>query len=152
MVTGQGIRQDPGTPPPVKIDPVSMLIKLLHVSCALLTLVSFGVRGVWMLQGSPLLRRPLTRILPHVIDTLLFLSGLTLALRWYGAFYREEWLVAKLAAVLIYIVCGMVALRPGHSRPVRATALGAALLVFGWIVWVAHTRSIVFPFNWISVS
>jgi uncharacterized membrane protein SirB2 len=129
-----------------------MVIKLLHVTCALLTLASFCVRGAWMLRDSPLLRHRMTRILPHVVDTVLFVSGMTLAIRWYGAFYQEAWLVAKLAAVLIYIVCGMVALRPGHSRPVRAVAFAAALLVFGWIVWVAHTRSIVFPLHWISES
>jgi uncharacterized membrane protein SirB2 len=129
-----------------------MVIKLLHETCALLTLVSFCLRGAWILQASPRLRQRVTRILPHVIDTVLFLSGLTLAIRWYGAFWREAWLVAKLAAVLIYIVCGMVALRHGHSRPVRAAAFAAALLVFGWIVWVAHTRSIVLPWQWISAS
>ena len=129
-----------------------MLIKLLHVTCALLTLVSFCVRAVWMLRDSPMLRHGLPRALPHIIDTVLFLSGLTLAIRWYGAFQHQAWLMAKLAAVLIYIVCGMVALRPGTPGAVRATAFGAALLVFGWIVWVAHTRSIVFPWHWTSAT
>ena len=129
-----------------------MWIKVLHVSCALLTLVSFCLRGVWMLGDSPLLQLRMTRLLPHVVDTILFVSGLTLAIRGYGAFYREPWLMAKLAAVLIYIVCGMVALRYGRSRPVRATAFAAALLVFAWIVWVAHTRSIVPPWDWKSAS
>ncbi len=68
-----------------------------------------------------------------------------MAFRWYGAFYREDWLLAKLAGVLLYIWCGMVALAPRRPRPVRAAAFACALLVFGWIVWVAHTRSIVFP-------
>jgi len=129
-----------------------MAIKLLHETCALLTLVIFCLRGAWMMQGSPLLRHRVIRILPHVVDTVLFLSGLTLAIRWYGAFWHQQWLVAKLAAVLIYIVCGMVALRTGYSRPLRAAAFAAALLVFGWIVWVAHTRSIVLPWHWISAS
>ena len=129
-----------------------MWIKVLHVACALLTLVSFFVRGVWMLRDSPLLQQRMTRILPHVVDTVLFVSGLTLAIRGYGAFYREPWLVAKLVAVLIYIGCGRVALRHGRSRPVRAGAFAAALLVFAWIVWVAHTRSIVLPWHWISAS
>ena len=125
-----------------------MWIKVVHVACALLTLVSFSLRGVWMLRGLPLSRRWVPRILPHVIDTVLLLSGLAMAIGWYGAFYREDWLVAKLAGVLIYIVCGMVALQPGHPRPVRAVAFAGALLVFGWIVWVAHSRSIVFPLQW----
>ena len=135
-----------------RIDVFRMWIKVLHVFCALLTLVSFCLRGAWMLGDCPLLQQRMTRILPHVIDTVLFVSGVTLAIRWYGAFYREPWLVAKLIAVLIYIVCGMVALRPGRPRPVRATAFAAALLVFAWIVWVAHTRSIVLPWDWMSAS
>ena len=127
-----------------------MWIKVVHVACALLTLVSFSLRGVWMLRGLPWPRLRLIRILPHVIDTVLLLSGLVMAIGWYGAFYQQDWLVAKLAGVLIYIVCGMVALRPGHPRPARAAAFAGALLVFGWIVWVAHSRSIVFPLHWIN--
>lgn len=129
-----------------------MVIKFLHVTCALLTLVSFGLRGVWMLRDSPLLRKRATRVLPRIIDSVLFASGLGMAIGWHGAFYREEWLMAKLAGVLIYIMCGMVALRPGRDRPVRAAAFAGALLVFGWIVWVAHSRSIVFPLHWITAS
>lgn len=129
-----------------------MVIKFLHVICALLTLVTFCVRGVWMLRDSPWLRHRLTRILPHVVDTALFVTGLILAMRMYGAFQQQAWLVAKLSAVLIYIVCGVMALRPGCPRPVRAAAFTAALLVFGWIVWVAHTRTIVLPWDWTSAT
>jgi hypothetical protein len=35
----------------------------------------------------------------------------------------------------------MLALRPGRSRRMRAAAWGAALLVFGYILSVAFTKS-----------
>ncbi|MBI1732000.1 MAG: SirB2 family protein [Gammaproteobacteria bacterium] len=124
-----------------------MWIKTLHIGCAALTFVSFLVRGIWMLRDSPLLRRRATRIVPHVIDSVLFLSGFALLLSRHGAFFREDWLLAKLAGVLLYIVCGLAALRPGRPRPVRIAAFAVALVVFVWIVSLARTRSIVFPFH-----
>jgi uncharacterized membrane protein SirB2 len=124
---------------------VTAWIKVVHVACAGLTLVSFGARGIWMLAGSPLLLRRATRIVPHVIDSVLFASGLVLAIAWHGGLRAGPWLPAKLAGVLLYIALGVVALRPGRPRPVRAAAFVAALCVFAWIVWVAHTRSIVWP-------
>jgi uncharacterized membrane protein SirB2 len=115
------------------------------VTAAALTLASFLLRGVWMLTHSPLLLRRATRVVPHLIDSVLFITGLALAMGWHGAFYREPWLMTKLAAVLLYIMLGMVALRSGRPQPVRATAFVAALSVFAWIVSMARTRSIV-PF------
>ena len=122
-------------------------IKVVHLAAAALTLGSFCLRGFWMLRESPLLLRRATRIVPHLIDSVLFLSGLAMLIAWHATFYREPWLTAKLAGVLLYIGCGLLALRPGWPRPVRAAAFVAALCVFAWIVSVAHARSIVWPFR-----
>jgi uncharacterized membrane protein SirB2 len=71
----------------------------------------------------------------------LFATGIALmiAIRQYPG--TAPWITAKLVAVLVYIGLGMVALRFGRSRPVRAGAWVAALVVFGYIVAVAVTRN-----------
>lgn len=97
-----------------------------------------------MLRDSALLQGRPARVLPHVIDTILFVSGLLLAITLHGVFYQQPWLVGKLLAVVFYIVLGAIALRPGRSRAARSVALFLALCIFAYIVLVAHTHTL-FP-------
>ena len=116
-------------------------LRLLHVSCVVVTAAGFLLRGLWMLGGSPLLRHPLTRVLPHVNDTLLLAAGIGLAasLRQYPLV--EGWLTAKLVALILYIVLGTIALKRGRTRRIRLLAFGGALLTLAYLVAVALTRS-----------
>ena len=113
------------------------LTKSMHELCALASFALFFVRGVWMLRESPQLARRWVKILPHGIDTLLLASAiaLTLMLREYPL--TDAWLSAKLVALLVYIGLGLVALRYGKTRGVRAAAWIGALAVFLYIVSVA---------------
>lgn len=72
---------------------------------------------------------------------MLLLSAVTLAwqLRLHPG--NASWIAAKVAGLVAYVVLGAIALRPGRPRHVRASAFGAALVVVGWIVSVAITKS-----------
>lgn len=94
-----------------------------------------------MLIDSPLLQARLTRVLPHVVDTLLLGTGVALALLSAQYPFVQSWLTAKIVALVIYIGLGMVALKRGRTKAVRLAALAGALLTFGYIVGVALTRS-----------
>ena len=107
----------------------------------MLSITGFVLRGVWMLQGSPLLKARATRILPHVVDTLLLGSAIALALRISQYPFVHAWLTAKVLALLVYIVLGSVALKHGRSRRVRVLSYGMALGVFLYIVAVAIARN-----------
>jgi uncharacterized membrane protein SirB2 len=117
------------------------LLKQLHVTLAILTALSFSFRGLLMLRGSDLLHARWLRVAPHIIDTLLLASGLALAVLLYHAFYYQAWLLAKLAAIVVYILLGTVALKRGRSKGVRSLALLASLAVLAYIFAVAITRS-----------
>jgi uncharacterized membrane protein SirB2 len=54
---------------------------------------------------------------------------------------RAPWLLAKLLGLVLYVALGVIALRPGQPRAVRATAWAGALAVVAWIVSVAMTKS-----------
>jgi len=86
-------------------------------------------------------RGRLAKTLPHVIDSVLLLSALTLAWMLRLTPSAAPWLLAKIIGLLLYIGLGVVALRPGGPLAVRATAWAAALLTFGWIVSVAVTKN-----------
>ena len=117
------------------------ILKAIHVGSALVSICGFLLRGLWMLQDSPLLKARATRILPHVVDTVLLASAIALALRIQQYPVVHAWLSAKVLALLAYIVLGSIALKYGKSRRVRAVCYGMALGVFLYIVGVAVTRS-----------
>jgi len=117
------------------------ILKAIHVGSAMLSITGFVLRGMWMLQDSPLLKARVTRILPHVVDTVLLLSAVALALRIEQYPFVHAWLSAKVLALLAYIVLGSIALKYGRSRRTRALSYGLALAVFLYIVGVAVTRS-----------
>ncbi|UCH54299.1 MAG: SirB2 family protein [Pseudomonadota bacterium] len=116
-------------------------IKLIHVASAMISITGFIVRGLWMLVDSPMLQARWVRIAPHVIDTTLLGSAIYLALTIQQYPGVNTWLSAKVIAVVLYIVLGMIALRRGKTKQIRVMAWVAALATFAYIVAVALTRS-----------
>jgi uncharacterized membrane protein SirB2 len=118
-----------------------LLLKHLHMSCAALSGALFLLRGLWMLQDSPRLGQRWVRTLPHLIDTVLLASAVTLAV-WSAQYpLAQPWLTAKVGALLLYIVLGSVALKRGRSKGIRAAAFLAALATFAYIVVVALSKN-----------
>ena len=117
------------------------LVKTVHILSAALSIVGFFVRGLWMLNGSPMLQRRWVKISPHVIDTVLLVSAITLAVMLSLSPLGSTWLLAKIIALIAYIGLGVVALRAGKTLGVRAVAWCAALVVFAYIVSVAYTKT-----------
>ncbi|MFC0254598.1 SirB2 family protein [Massilia consociata] len=116
-------------------------LKHLHVSFAALSGVLFLVRGIWMLSSSPRLQQRWVKIVPHVVDTLLLASAIGLA-TWSSQYPGQApWLTAKVAALVAYIVLGMMALKQGRTRQVRTAAFAGALVCFAYIVSVAVTKN-----------
>lgn len=117
-----------------------LALKHLHITFAALSGSFFLLRGVWMLLDSPLLQRRWVRIVPHVVDTLLLASALGLVF-WSGQYpFVQNWLTAKVLALVAYIVLGTIALKRGKTKGIRTFALLAALATFAYIVAVALTR------------
>ena len=118
-----------------------LLLKHLHVTCVVLSGLGFCLRGYWMLVESPRRMQRLARVLPHLVDTLLLGSALTMA--WMSGQYPfvMPWLTAKFFGLLAYILLGTMALKRGRTKAIRSRYLLLALLAYGYIVAVAMTRS-----------
>ncbi|MEQ1806584.1 MAG: SirB2 family protein [Burkholderiaceae bacterium] len=116
-------------------------LKLVHQGAVALSIGGFVARGIAALVEARWQRGRAARTLPHVVDTLLLASALGLA--WMARLnpITTPWLMAKIVGLLLYIGLGMVALRPGLPRGVRAAAFLAALLCFGQIVAMAISKS-----------
>ena len=118
-----------------------LLVKNIHITCVASSYALFFLRGVWLIQGSPRLRQRWVKIVPHVMDTLLLVSAITLAIgiRQYPGV--DAWLTAKVAGLFFYIGFGMMAFRFGKTMRAKISAWVAAQLVFFYIVAVALTHS-----------
>jgi uncharacterized membrane protein SirB2 len=116
-------------------------VKMIHVVAATLTISGFLLRGFWMLSGSPKLNLPVVRIVPHAVDSVFLFSGIWLIWILSLPVLSQPWLIAKLVAILVYIILGMIALRRGRTARVRVTAFFLALMTFAYIVGVALSKS-----------
>lgn len=120
-----------------------LTVKIIHISCVLFSYLLFFIRGIWMVQSSPLLQQRWIKIIPHIIDTVLLLSAITLAWLMSLSPLQHGWLMAKIIALLLYIALGTIALKRGKTFKTRVTCLISAQLVYIYIVWVAVTHQAV---------
>jgi len=116
-------------------------LKTIHIACVIASGAGFVLRGALMLAGSPLLATRMARVAPHVIDTILLAAGVAMAVIAHISPIAQPWLGTKIAALLVYIVLGSIALKRGRTRAIRATAFAAAIGTYAYIVGVALTRS-----------
>ncbi len=116
-------------------------LKLVHQTTVVLSITGFALRGGLMLADSDVLRLRWMRTWPHLIDTLLLVSGVWMASRLALSPLEQPWLAAKIVALLAYIGFGFIALRLGKTRGRRIAALIAALLCFAYIALTAINKS-----------
>ncbi len=116
------------------------MLKSVHVGIVILSVSGFILRGIWMLYFPARLQRRWVRVAPHILDTLLLGSGLTLAFTLQLNPLSTPWFAAKLTAVVIYILAGSMALRRGRNKGTRIVALIIALGAVAWAVGAVLSR------------
>ena len=116
-------------------------LKIIHVISVIFSYLLFMLRGIWMMQNSSILQRRWVKILPHVIDTVLLASAVTLVTMIQQYPGMSTWLSTKIGGLLLYIILGMMALRFGKSRKIKIISWIAAQIVFFYIVLVALTKN-----------
>ena len=114
------------------------MLKYTHIILAFISFFSFLFR-VWLLHFNPQkLRRTGFRILPHIVDSLLLVSGATLVYQNQWLSGQNAWLSAKLIALLGYIGLGIVVMR--NQTQIRWIAFVGALVCFCYVVTVAIVK------------
>lgn len=116
------------------------IAKHVHVTCVILSIAGFCLRGFLLMQNSALARRRIFRILPHVNDVLLLTAGIALTVLIGQYPFLDGWLTAKFFGLVAYIILGALALKPGRPWRVRLTAGLLGVAVFGWIASVALSK------------
>jgi len=120
------------------------MIKIFHLTFIVLSLVSFVGRVILSETHPALLKQKALKIAPHVIDSLLLVSGITLVFQgdWLSADYG--WIIAKIMALLGYIGLGVVVMR--NRGAARWLAFVGAMACFVYIGIVAVTKNAFFFF------
>lgn len=120
-----------------------ILVKHIHLTCVALSLSLLLLRFFWMTKESAMMEQKWVKIVPHVIDTLLLLSALTLCVLINQYPFVQPWLTEKLLAVIAYIAMGFMCFK-GRTKGLRTIAVIGAV---GWIAVIgklAVTKTPVF--------
>lgn len=117
------------------------LLKSIHVITVLLSISGFLLRAYWRFFSPRKLQLRLTRVLPHINDSLLLISAITLTVLLQQYPFVQNWLTAKLLLLIVYIIAGSVTLKLRYSKSTSLTALAVAAGSFAGIVWIALHRS-----------
>jgi uncharacterized membrane protein SirB2 len=115
-------------------------LKLIHIGCVFLSITLFVLRGMAMWADAPLPRA--LRVVPHLIDSVLLVSAITLATWANFNPLQQPWLAAKLLCLVGYVVLGSIALKRGKTRGQRLAAFAAALLVLSYMIKLALSKQL----------
>jgi len=118
------------------------LIKVIHMTCAMLSVLGFLGRGILKIQGSAIVEKKLVKILPHVIDTVLLVSAITLVIMSGQYPWVAPWVGAKIVGLVAYIGLGVVVMRTAKTQQIRIIAFALALVTAAYIFMVAGTKTI----------
>ncbi|WP_046560250.1 SirB2 family protein [Kangiella geojedonensis] len=113
-------------------------LKHIHMTLAIITILGFLLRSVWLFKQSPALQKKWVKITPHIIDTLLLGTGIALWATWYGAVF-QPWIIAKIVMIVLYIGFGIVTFKT-QSKGLRGIMFTLAIASFATILYLARTK------------
>ena len=117
-----------------------ILLKHTHLLAITLSFIAFFVRGLLMIRESQAANHRAFLIAPHIINTFLIASGIALAVILHLSPSSQPWLIAKLVALVVYIVLGVLAFKHPNLTA-RKILWMFALIVFIYIVSVARSKN-----------
>ncbi|MFC1237754.1 SirB2 family protein [Vibrio sp. F74] len=108
-------------------------LKNIHMLSIVLSAILLSIRYALMMANSPMIEKKFLKISPHVIDTILILSGIGLifSLGFIPFTPGNEWFTEKVTCILAYFALGFFTLKVAKNRLLRTFALFGAL---GWLV------------------
>ena len=118
------------------------LLKLGHVACVVISgsLFIFRYARLSMRPDQPLPKK--LKVLPHINDTVLLSCAIGMLILIGLNPFTTPWLLAKIVALLVYIVLGAICMRslPGSRR--QTVSFVAAISVFAYILLVGLSKQV----------
>lgn len=117
-----------------------LLLKHLHLTFVALAFLTFLVRGILLFMNSALLDKKLFKIAPHIINTIMLISGIVLAVHLGLSPGAHPWLIAKIIGLVVYVGLGVAAFKVPNALARKILWIDA-IIVFVYIVSVAITKN-----------
>ena len=114
-----------------------------HGLFVILSLVAFGFRAHAHVSEAPWAGHPRIRLLGHGLDGGLLLSALALCGSVGLWPFQAGWLTAKLFALGVYALCGVLAFRVLKDPMAKLGAVAVGLLAFAYSAAVAQAHAVV---------
>ncbi|QIZ77083.1 SirB2 family protein [Ferrimonas lipolytica] len=116
--------------------------KHIHFTVIGASIALFILRFIWVMKGSEMMQKKWVKIVPHIVDTLLILSGIALIYVTGFTPTNSPWLFEKLIALVAYIVLGFFTLKLERGKLFRTFAFLGAL---GWLFYMAKLAQTKMP-------
>lgn len=117
-----------------KVTNTYMIVKHTHLLMIALSVSFFMIRLVGHRLRAGFIQTKTMRVLPHLVDTCLIVSGLTLCVVVHQYPIQSPWLTEKILALLGYIVLAVVSIRSQRSWLFKTVVAVGAL---SWVVFAA---------------
>ena len=114
-----------------------LIIKYIHITTAILSISGFLLRAYRRFFSAQRLKNKFVKIIPHINDSILIISAITLTTYIQQYPLTDQWLTAKLTLLISYIVAGYIALKPKFTITQSLISLATALVSFTAIVLIA---------------
>lgn len=118
------------------------MLKHIHLLFVALVAVSFIGRVALAQYRPEILQQKWIKLSPHILASLLLLSGIGLVFQgdWIATGYG--WIVVKLILMFVFIGLGLMTMREQGQK--RWLAFAAALFCLFYIIKVAFTKQVFF--------
>lgn len=105
-----------------------VLLKNAHIIFITLSILLFNYRFLLKSLNKPIAK--IVKIIPHINDTFLLISGISMAIIAGFNPLDQPWLMAKIIALLLYIGFGTMALKREGIQSLMGYILAILMLVF----------------------
>ncbi len=110
---------------------MNTLIFKVHAIIALLSMVIYLIRGLWMLTNNPAVSGKAA--LASASLTMLILLGTGLWMAFVSTTHGvDNFVIIKAVGLIVYVVLGVIALKPGLSKPSAIVLWLAGLGAFAY--------------------
>ena len=117
-----------------------LLIRQLHILTATLSVTLFTSRFLLLIRSLAWQPKRWLKVVPHVNDTLLLIFAILLCIIIQQAPLITPWLTEKVAAVILYILAGMFALKWSKTRLGKIIWFMIALFMFAYAANIAINK------------
>lgn len=109
----------------------SLLILKVHAIIALLSVAIYLLRGLWMLTGNPAVTGKAALASASLSMLILLGTGLWMAFVTtpHGV---DNFVINKAIGLIVYVVLGVIALKPGLGKPAAVVLWLVGLLAFAY--------------------